>query len=64
MLFAAMMHLVEGLNLETLLMLRVQKSLICLVATWRPTVSIIEQQSILVLKTLARNKASRFRRLD
>jgi hypothetical protein len=64
MLFAAVMHLVNGLNLETLLMLRVEKSLICLVGTWRQTMSIIEQWSILLLKTLIRNKASRFCRLE
>jgi hypothetical protein len=60
MLFAAVTHLVEGLSLETLLTLKVEKSLICLVDTWRPTVSIVEQQSILFLKTLIKNKASRF----
>jgi hypothetical protein len=52
--FAAVTHLVEGLNLETLLALKVEKSLICLVGTRRPTVSIVEQQSILLLKTLMR----------
>jgi hypothetical protein len=44
MLFAAVTHLVEGLNLETLLTLKVENSLICLVGTRRPTVSIIEQK--------------------
>jgi hypothetical protein len=43
MLFAAVNHLVEGLSLETLLTLKVEKPLICLVGTRRPTVSIIEQ---------------------
>jgi hypothetical protein len=52
MLFAAVTHLAEGLSLETLLTLRAEKSLICLVAIWRPTVSIIEQQSVLLLKKL------------
>jgi hypothetical protein len=33
MLFAAAKHLVEGLSLETLLTLKVEKSLICLVGT-------------------------------
>jgi hypothetical protein len=42
MLFAAGTHLVEGLNLETLLKLKVEKSLIYLVGTRSPTVSIIE----------------------
>jgi hypothetical protein len=46
MLFAAVTHLVEGLSHETLLMLNVEKSLICLVGTQRPTVSIIEQHPI------------------
>jgi hypothetical protein len=59
MMFAAVTHLVEGLSLETLLTLKVEKSLICLVRARRPTVSIIEQL-ILFLKTLIRNKASRF----
>jgi hypothetical protein len=58
MLFAAVKHLVKGLSLETLLALKVEKSLICLAGTRRPTISIIEQQSILFLKTLIRNKAS------
>jgi hypothetical protein len=43
-LFAALTHLVEGLILETLLTLEVENSLILLAGTWRPTVSIIEQQ--------------------
>jgi hypothetical protein len=64
MLFAAVTHLVEGVSLETLLTLKVEKSLICLVGTRRPTVSIIEQYSILFLKTLRRNEASRFCRLE
>jgi hypothetical protein len=50
-LFAAVTHLAEGLTLETLLTLKVQISLIGLVGTRRPTVSIIEQQQILFLKT-------------
>jgi hypothetical protein len=57
MLFAAVTRLVEGLSLETLLMLKVGKSLICLLGTRRPDVSIIEQQPILFLKNLTRNKA-------
>jgi hypothetical protein len=44
MLFAAVTHLVEGLSLETVLALKVGKSLICLVGTRSPTVSITEQQ--------------------
>jgi hypothetical protein len=59
MLSAAVTHLVEGLSLEILLTLKVEKSLICLVGTWRPTVSITEQHSIMFLKTLIRNRASR-----
>jgi hypothetical protein len=46
MLFAAVTRLVEGLSLETLLALKVEMSLISLVGTRRPTVSIIEQQPI------------------
>jgi hypothetical protein len=64
MLFAAVTHLVEGLSLEILLTLKVEKSLICLVDTHTPTVSMTEQQPILFLETLIRNKASRFCRLE
>jgi DNA-binding TFAR19-related protein (PDSD5 family) len=64
MLFAAVTHLVEGLSLEALLTLNVEKSLIWLVGTRRLTVSITEQQLILFLKTLIRNKASRCCRLE
>jgi hypothetical protein len=46
MLFAPVTNLLEGLSIETLLTLNVEKSLICLVGTRRPTLSIIEQQSI------------------
>jgi hypothetical protein len=59
MLFAAVMHLVEGLRFEVLLTFKVEKSLICLVGTRIPTVSIIEQQIILFLKTLIRNNCFR-----
>jgi hypothetical protein len=55
-LFAAAAHIAEGLRLETLPILKVEKSLICLLGTRRPTVSIIKQQLILFLKTLIRNK--------
>jgi hypothetical protein len=61
MLFAAVIHLAEG---EALLALKVEKSLICLVGTRRPTVSTIEEQLILFLETLTRNRASRFCRLE
>jgi hypothetical protein len=63
MLFVVMTHLIKGLSLETLLTLKVEKTLICLVATWRPTGSLTEQQLILFLKRLIRNKSSRFCRL-
>jgi hypothetical protein len=59
-LFAAVTRLVEGLSLETLLILKVEKSVICLVGTRRPTVSILQQQYIWFLKTLMRNKAWEF----
>jgi hypothetical protein len=39
MLFAAVTHIVEGPSLDTLLVLKVEKPLICLVGTRRPTVS-------------------------
>jgi hypothetical protein len=59
-LLAAVTHLVEGLSLKTLLTSEVEKSLICLVGTWRQTGSIIEQQSFLFLKTLIRIKRQDF----
>jgi hypothetical protein len=40
MFFAAVAHLDEGLSLEALLILKVEKSLSGLVGTWRPTVFI------------------------
>jgi hypothetical protein len=55
---AVVTHLVEGRSLETLLTLKVEMSQICLVGIRRPTISITEQESILFLKTLIRNKAS------
>jgi hypothetical protein len=42
MLFAAVAHLDERLSLETLLTLKVEKCLSCLVGIWRPTIFIIE----------------------
>jgi hypothetical protein len=57
MLFVDMTHLVEELSLETLLTLKVETSVICLVVTRRPTIPLLEQESILFLKTLIRNKA-------
>jgi hypothetical protein len=49
---AAVTHLGEELSLETLLTLKVEKSLICLVGTRSPTVSIIQKQPILFLKKI------------
>jgi hypothetical protein len=40
MLFSAMMHVIEGLNLETLLTLKAEQSLFFLVDTRRPAVPI------------------------
>jgi hypothetical protein len=40
--FAALAHPTEGLRLRALLTLKVEKSLICLVGTRIPTVSMIE----------------------
>jgi hypothetical protein len=59
MLFAAVMHL-DGLSLETLLTLKIDKFLISLVGTWRPTVSITEHQLMLPLKMLMSNKMRGF----
>jgi hypothetical protein len=64
MLFAAITHPVEGLSLETFLTLKVEKSLSCFAGICKPTVYIIEQQLILFLKTLIRNKASKCCRLE
>jgi hypothetical protein len=50
MLFAAVTHVVEELSLETLLSLKVEKSVMCLVDTRRPTVSVWEQDSVMFLK--------------
>jgi hypothetical protein len=44
--FATLTRLFEGLSLDTLLTLKVEKSSICSVATRRPTVSITEQKSL------------------
>jgi hypothetical protein len=51
-LFAALTHLNEGLSLEKPLAVNVEKYLMCLVGTRRPTVFIKEQQSILFLITI------------
>jgi hypothetical protein len=59
--FATVTRLDEGPSLETLLALKAEKSLICIVGRLRPTISIVEQQLILFLKTLTRNMASRWR---
>jgi hypothetical protein len=62
--FVAMTHLAEELFLNTLLTLKVENSLIFLVGTRIPTVSMMDWQLILLLKTLIRNKASRCRRVE
>jgi hypothetical protein len=53
---AAVTHLDIVLSLEALLILKVEKSLICLMGTSRAAVSIIEQRLILFLKELTRSK--------
>jgi hypothetical protein len=53
--FSALAHLTEGLCLSAVLTLKVEKSLICLVCTRIPTVSMIEWQFIFLLKILIRN---------
>jgi hypothetical protein len=62
--FVAMTYLAEGLCFNALLMLKVENPPICLVDTRIPTVSMMEWQFILPLKTLIRNKTSRCRRLE
>jgi uncharacterized protein (UPF0254 family) len=57
MLFAAVAHRFEGESLETLMTLKVEKSVICIVSTRTPTVSVLEQ-FLLFVKILTRNKAS------
>jgi hypothetical protein len=64
MLFATATHLIEGLSSETLLTIKLERSLIFLVRIRRPTVSITEQQLIVFLKSLIINKASRFCRME
>jgi hypothetical protein len=59
-----MVHLAEGLCIRTLLTLKVENSLLFLVRTRILTVSIMEWQYILPLKTLIRNTESRCRRLE
>jgi hypothetical protein len=59
--FAAMTHPAEGQCLNALLTLKVENSLIFLVGIRIPTVSMMEWQLILPLKTLIRNKALRCR---
>jgi hypothetical protein len=49
MLFAAITHLAERLSLETILTLKVEKSLICFAGICKPTVSIIKQQLIIII---------------
>jgi hypothetical protein len=61
---AAMTHLAEGLCFNALLMLKAENSVIFFVDTRIPTVSKMEGQFILPLKTFIRNKASRCRRLE
>jgi hypothetical protein len=61
---AAMTHVAEGLCFNSLLTLKVENSLICLVGTRIPVVSKMEGQCILPLKTFTRNKASRCRRVE
>jgi hypothetical protein len=69
MLLAAVIQLEEQ-NLGTLLRLKAERSLIFLVRTRKPmstrrtAVPIIEQQFILYLKTLIRNKAPGYCRLE
>jgi hypothetical protein len=55
---AAVTHLDVVLSLETLLILKVEKSLICLMGTHRATASIPEERLILFLETLTRSKGS------
>jgi hypothetical protein len=61
---AAMAYLAEELCLNAQLTQKVENSLICLVSTRIATMSMIEWQFILPLKTLIRNKASICRRLE
>jgi hypothetical protein len=58
MLLVAFTHLNIGLSFDTSLAINVEKYLMCLVGTQRPTVFIQEQQSILFLKPFIKNKAS------
>jgi hypothetical protein len=62
--FAKLTRLAERLVLSALLTLKVENSLICLAGTRMSTVAMTEGQFTLPLKTLIRNKASRYRRLE
>lgn len=64
MLFAALTHLPEGVLLRALLKLKEDNFIICLVGTGAPTVFMIEWRSILPLKTLMRNKAWSYHRVE
>jgi hypothetical protein len=55
--FAAMPHVAGGLRLNALITV-IEENFICLVGTQIPTVSMMEWQLILGLKSLIRNKAS------
>jgi hypothetical protein len=63
MVFAAVAHIDQWLDLEKLLTLLVELSLICLVCKRRPALSIVEQL-ILFWETLTRNKVSIICRLE
>jgi hypothetical protein len=64
MLLATVEHLAEGLDINALPTLKMKKPLINLEGTLRLTMSIIDWQSVLFLKTLMRKKASRCLRLE
>jgi hypothetical protein len=64
MLLAMVEHLGEELDLNALLTLKMEKILINLERTQRLTVSIIDWEPMLLLKTLVRNKATRCLHLE
>jgi hypothetical protein len=61
---AAETHLTDGLTVKVLLTTKVEKSLILLEGIRKLTVSNMEKQLILFLKTLIRKRASRCFRLE
>jgi hypothetical protein len=57
--FAVVGYLIEGPIIEALITLKIELSVICLVDTWRPAISFIQQQLIWSVNTFTRNYSLR-----